>query len=185
MENPDIKVEEEDVKYEDENGIHLPDTCSTLEVQMIESEESSRGPVRNNEARLKYEPPLSGSAGGTPLRPPVTQHYSTHPQSFEEIVSQALPGPSGIQGVSNLPLPYEFVISHIDLSWFSLKDSRLSTSYFTLYPSPLLLEDKGMLLSAWSLGKWQKRVTDSNEVVKNKLSKSDITSTPNVNKFAL
>ncbi|XP_071530990.1 uncharacterized protein [Panulirus ornatus] len=100
VENPDIKVEEEDVKYEDENGIHVPDTCSTLEVQMIESEGSSRGPVRNNEARLKYEPPNSGSAGGTPLRLPVTQHYSSHPQSFEEIVSQALPGPSGIQGDS-------------------------------------------------------------------------------------
>ncbi|XP_053641899.1 longitudinals lacking protein, isoforms H/M/V isoform X3 [Cherax quadricarinatus] len=97
VENPVIKVEEEDVKYEDEDGMQLPDTCNALEVQMTESDGSSQGTARNSESVLKYEASLSGSAGGAPLLSPVTQ-YSTHPQSFEEIVSQALPGPSGIQG---------------------------------------------------------------------------------------
>ncbi|XP_069191883.1 zinc finger and BTB domain-containing protein 41 isoform X2 [Procambarus clarkii] len=98
VENPIIKVEEEDVKYEDEEDMHLPDTCNALEVQMVESDGSSQGTIRNNETRLKYESSLPDGTGGAPLLPSITQQYSTHPQSFEEIVSQALPGPSGIQG---------------------------------------------------------------------------------------
>ncbi|XP_042214792.1 longitudinals lacking protein, isoforms H/M/V-like isoform X5 [Homarus americanus] len=90
VDNPVIK--EENMKYEDDDVMHLPDTCSALEVQMVESDGSSQGTPG-----IKYEVNLPGNAGGSSLLPSVSQQYSTHPQSFEEIVSQALPGPSGMQ----------------------------------------------------------------------------------------
>ncbi|XP_037800436.1 longitudinals lacking protein, isoforms H/M/V-like isoform X2 [Penaeus monodon] len=101
LENTEIKLEEEEVKYEDDDGLQMQDACNTLEVQMVEDESSNQGPHLNSEvsSRLKYESVVPGSGGGGPsLLSPSSQPFSHHPQSFEEIVSQALPGPSGMQG---------------------------------------------------------------------------------------
>ncbi|XP_047480005.1 longitudinals lacking protein, isoforms H/M/V-like isoform X4 [Penaeus chinensis] len=100
LENTEIKLEEEEVKYEDDDGLQMEDACNTLEVQMVEDESSNQGPHLNSEVsnRLKYESVVPGSGGGPSLLSPSSQPFSHHPQSFEEIVSQALPGPSGMQG---------------------------------------------------------------------------------------
>ncbi|XP_063601613.1 longitudinals lacking protein, isoforms H/M/V-like isoform X4 [Penaeus indicus] len=100
LENTEIKLEEEEVKYEDDDGLQMQDACNTLEVQMVEDESSNQGPHLNSEvsSRLKYESVVPGSGGGPSLLSPSSQPFSHHPQSFEEIVSQALPGPSGMQG---------------------------------------------------------------------------------------
>nr|XP_027225013.1 longitudinals lacking protein, isoforms H/M/V-like [Penaeus vannamei] len=101
LENTEIKLEEEEVKYEDDDGLQMQDACNTLEVQMVEDESSDQGPHLNSEvtSRLKYESAVPGSGGGGPsLLSTSSQPFSHHPQSFEEIVSQALPGPSGMQG---------------------------------------------------------------------------------------
>lgn len=78
--------EEEEVKCEDEGGDGSEACLAALEVHLGHPD------VPHHQA--KYDPSLPP---GPPLLP---QPYPSQPQSFEEIVSQALPGPSGLQGVS-------------------------------------------------------------------------------------
>ncbi|KAK3861068.1 hypothetical protein Pcinc_032926 [Petrolisthes cinctipes] len=75
--------EEEEVKCEDDGGDGSEACLAALEVHLGHPDAPHQA---------KYDPSLPP---GPPLLP---QPYASQPQSFEEIVSQALPGPSGLQG---------------------------------------------------------------------------------------
>lgn len=135
IENTEIKLEEEEVKYEDDDCLQMQDACNTLEVQMVEDENSNQGPHLNSEvsSRLKYEPAVPGSGGGAPgLLSPSSQPFSHHPQSFEEIVSQALPGPSGMQGVRVFPLAF-FFFTHFTFFFLFFNVPNLEDLYCDIY----------------------------------------------------
>lgn len=85
-----IKVEEDEgnpreVKCEGESIFGLPDPCGDLTRQ----QEVSHG----EDGQTAYNP----TTGNTNS---ILQQYPSQPQSFEEVVSQALPRPSGMHEVS-------------------------------------------------------------------------------------
>ncbi|XP_066966990.1 protein abrupt-like isoform X1 [Macrobrachium rosenbergii] len=89
--------EETDVKYEDEDGIQLTDTDTNdnIENSAIESRcTPQRTKTSSESGELQFESSLGSEVTPDVLNPNIPQQYPLQPQTFEDIVSQAIPGPS-------------------------------------------------------------------------------------------
>ncbi|XP_064118717.1 zinc finger protein Xfin-like isoform X3 [Macrobrachium nipponense] len=89
--------EEADVKYEDDDGIQLTDTDTNdnIENSVMESRCTPQGTKLPSESgELNFGSSLGSGVSPDIHNPSIPQQYPLQPQTFEDIVSQAIPGPS-------------------------------------------------------------------------------------------
>ena len=96
-----IIKEETSIKYEDEDGLSLTDTTGSNGNSMTESTCGvQRADFRVESTEMEFK---SSMGGDERVEPPQNighpQQYPLQPQTFEDVLSQALPGPS-LQAVS-------------------------------------------------------------------------------------
>ncbi|XP_068248101.1 transcription activator GAGA-like isoform X3 [Palaemon carinicauda] len=89
--------EEPDLKYENEEDLQLTDIDTNDNIESAVTGEictPSRTKLRSESGELQFENSLGSELDSETLNPNIPQQYPLQPQTFEDIVSQAIPGPS-------------------------------------------------------------------------------------------
>ncbi|XP_068248105.1 zinc finger and BTB domain-containing protein 14-like isoform X1 [Palaemon carinicauda] len=88
-EEPDLKYENEDLQLTDIDTNDNIESTVTGEICT-----PSRTKLRSESGELQFENSLGSELDSETLNPNIPQQYPLQPQTFEDIVSQAIPGPS-------------------------------------------------------------------------------------------